>query len=46
MTQLRKLAHAIYIDFFFLEEKIENFIGKNMIFFLIFSFKTYIVGTR
>ena len=29
----------------FSEEKCENFIGKNFI-FIIFSLKTYIVGTR
>ena len=42
-ASLRKLVHAIYIDF--LTVKIENFIGKILI-FLIFLLKTYIVGTR
>ena len=41
---LRKLAHAIY-RIFFQEVKIENFTGKFWI-FLIFSPKTYIVGTK
>ena len=38
---LHKLAHAIYRDF--LTVKIENFIGKKLV-FLTFLLKTYIVG--
>ena len=35
VTSLRKLAHAIYRDFFFFSDlKIENFIGKILVFFL------------
>ena len=33
---LRKLAHAIYREFFS-EAKIENFIGKILLFFLFFA---------
>ena len=33
-----------YTEIFFQKKKIENFIGKILI-FLIFSLKTYIVGT-
>ena len=43
MYSFRKHAHAIYR--FFLEAKDEKFIGKILIFFSIFSLKTYIVST-
>ena len=42
-NSLQKLAHVIYIDFFS-KAKIENFVGKILIFFL-FLLKTLIVGT-
>ena len=39
-----KNAHAMHSDFFSVV-KIENFVGKNLI-FSIFMFKTLIVGKR
>ena len=43
LCTLRKLAHAIYRDFFSVA-KMEKFTGKQLI-FLLFLHKTYIVGT-